>query len=379
MESVIVTLITIFLLIFAALFMGNALIASHDTVVVSWQGMQERYQDQLHSDLQSLDAYTASNGTEIYVTLYNTGSTRFTSYEDWDFFVHYYDAASPQKYHTRRLDYEANGLTDSNRWTVEGIYLEPETDYAEVFEPDIINPGEAIRLYAQLSPHAAAKSPLYLEVVAPQGSSSSTTFLSNAAPKLTTNTGIVMNPGESITLDETLLAATDADDPNRDLTFTLVTAPQQGELSHDPQFLQAELYTGDVQYTHTGTGDDQFTFTVDDNKDTSGPYTFTVIVNHAPELINNVPLELLANQSAVITPDRLMVTDADQLAPDLIYTVTRQPLQGSISAGDTFTQYEIDTGAVQYTHTGGGVDSFEFSVSDGYTDIGTFMFYIHVH
>jgi hypothetical protein len=57
-----------------------------------------------------------------------------------------------------------------------------------------------------------------------------------------------------------------------------------------------------------------------------------------------------------------------------VYTVISGPTQGTLNLGASFTQLAIDNDLLRYTHTGAGKDSFTFSLSDGKTTIGPFVF-----
>ena len=70
----------------------------------------------------------------------------------------------------------------------------------------------------------------------------------------------------------------------------------------------------------------------------------------------------------------LNVTDTEQPPAELIYTVTSLPVNGTlylsgveVAVSDTFTQADIDSGNLTYTHDGSETtsDSFNFTVSDG--------------
>ncbi|MFN8372276.1 MAG: cadherin-like domain-containing protein [Anaerolineae bacterium] len=100
--------------------------------------------------------------------------------------------------------------------------------------------------------------------------------------------------------------------------------------------------------------------------------------NNTPALINNMPLTIDQQQTAVIDRATLLTTDADTFQT-LTYRVVSPPTQGTLNLGGTFTQEQIDANALTYTHTSGGSDSFTFTVSDGVTTIGNYTFNINVN
>jgi hypothetical protein len=98
--------------------------------------------------------------------------------------------------------------------------------------------------------------------------------------------------------------------------------------------------------------------------------------NLIPVVVSNTGLTLPAGGITVINSAQLETTDGDDSSADLIYTVTTPPAQGTLSLGTTFTQADIDAARLSYHHTGTGVDSFQFTVSDGKDTIGPYTFSI---
>jgi hypothetical protein len=99
----------------------------------------------------------------------------------------------------------------------------------------------------------------------------------NDPPTLITDT-LTLDKGATSPITETQLTATDTEDDDPTLTYTLVTTPTQGNLykkgSTEPlapnaTFTQAEINAGDITYTHTAstTTPDQFTAKVSDSDD----------------------------------------------------------------------------------------------------------------
>ena len=98
-------------------------------------------------------------------------------------------------------------------------------------------------------------------------------------------------------------------------------------------------------------------------------------LNTEPVLQNNAPATVIAGRTVTITPQNLLVTDAEQPAGEITYTITRSPQYGQFEyvnapneAIDSFTQADINNGLVRYRHfdTTLLTDSPRFSVSDGH-------------
>jgi VCBS repeat-containing protein len=91
-------------------------------------------------------------------------------------------------------------------------------------------------------------------------------------------------------------------------------------------------------------------------------------------LATNAGLTLNEGATATITNAELQVTDADNTATQIVFTVTTNTTNGelkkngtTLNSSETFTQDDIDNNRITYVHDGGETtsDSFQFTVSDG--------------
>lgn len=96
--------------------------------------------------------------------------------------------------------------------------------------------------------------------------------------------------------------------------------------------------------------------------------------NESPVLAQNNGLTLDEAATATITNSNLAVTDGDNASDELVYTITVNPLNGSLLLdgtslilGNSFTQEAIENNVLSYVHDGSEtvMDSFSFTVSDG--------------
>jgi hypothetical protein len=93
-------------------------------------------------------------------------------------------------------------------------------------------------------------------------------------------------------------------------------------------------------------------------------------VNEPPTLRTNAGLDLSSDASATITTGELSASDPDDGPSGLTYTVTSGPARGILQVDgrpdSVFTQADLASGTVQYTHTGSDPtnDSFTFALSD---------------
>ena len=99
------------------------------------------------------------------------------------------------------------------------------------------------------------------------------------------------------------------------------------------------------------------------NGDEGSAYVFKL--NEAPVITTNTGLTLDEGATLAVSTSDLQTTDADETAAELTYTITTTPINGTLNLA-TFTQADIDNGAVSYTHDDDDTisDSFDFSVTD---------------
>lgn len=376
MESVLTAIVIVFILLFAVFTLSNVLISTQDMLQISAQDMQARLGEQARTRLTAIETHVTGGGTLTELVLRNDGSTRLADFDHWDVIVQYYDAHTPEaRYHVLRLPYQSGAL-GSNEWTAVGIFLDDDTP--EVYETDILNPGESLHIQIKLSPPVGPGQAIQAVLTVANGVGASAFDIRNIPPTLAANAGLSITSGEIEDINTTGLQTTDADNTPDELVYAVVATPT-GLLNLGDSFTQADIDKGLLNYSSSASGSDSFNFTVTDGEDTIGPYTFIITVNNAPPVLAaNIGLTLANHSIGLIDQTRLQTNDIDNPADQLVYTVTTAPAQGALSMGMTFTQADIDSGLLTYTHTGTGHDTFSFTVSDGQAVIGSYWFNITI-
>jgi hypothetical protein len=226
----------------------------------------------------------------------------------------------------------------------------------------------------------------------------------NNLPVLATNRALVVSEGLAQAITSTLLRVTDENNTAEQITFSVVSLPGRGSLLIDGSsittgsiFTQADINNGRLSYGQNGseTLTDTFSFGVSDGVGGTIPTTSFIIqvvpTNDPPVLLSNNQVSLSEGATASLTSTNLFVTDTEQIASQIRYTLSSLPTSGGLSlggvpltAGGTFTQADLATpGRVTYRNNGGeaSTDTFVFSASDGAGGIitpatGTFTFAI---
>ena len=207
----------------------------------------------------------------------------------------------------------------------------------------------------------------------------------NVAPVITTNAGMTVAEGGTRILNNEKLAASDPDNTAAQLVYTVTTSPTNGRLEKSTNagvaittFTQADINGGLIRYVHDGgeTTSDGFSFSLSDGAATvTGSFAITVTpVNDAPVIGTNTPLTVAEGGNGLLTNAVLSASDVDNTPAQLVYSLTTSPAHGRlerVSAGGTaitsFTQADLNSGAVRYVHDGSETtsDGFSFSLSDG--------------
>jgi hypothetical protein len=224
----------------------------------------------------------------------------------------------------------------------------------------------------------------------------------NDAPTLTNN-GLTVNEGSTgNTISSAELALSDPDNPAATtLVFQLASVPANGTLKKsgtalglNDTFTQDDVANNRITYDHNGseTTSDSFNFTATDGTNNIGSTAFSITVtpqNDVPAIGTNAGLTVVPGTTGTIDSTKLSVTDADNAATSLVYTVGTAPVNGALknngtqlNAGGTFTQDDINNNLITYTHNGNAAltDSFTFTVSDGAGgSIGSTTFNININ
>ncbi|MFC1902335.1 hypothetical protein ACFLX3_05380 [Chloroflexota bacterium] len=169
METAIVSIICIALIVFGGMTMSQGFLTSVDASTSGLEAVGQRDETTMRTGLSSVSTSLPAADT-LEVILENSGQIKLADFNKWDVIVQYYDSTGG--YHTRWLPYTAGTLGD-NEWEVAWIQLDGA---AEVFEPNVLNPEEEIKIRAQLNPSVGAGTTNMVVVATPSGVPASTYF-----------------------------------------------------------------------------------------------------------------------------------------------------------------------------------------------------------
>jgi len=169
METAIVSVICIGLILFGGMTMSRGFITSVDSTTAGLEESNRQGQEIMRTRLSAVSAAMVS-AAEVDARVANTGETKLADFDRWDVIVQYHDGTD--NYQVVWVPYTA-GAPGNNEWTVAGIYLNGE---AESFEPEILNPGEELRIEANLMPPVGTGTTNQIVISTPNGIAASQLF-----------------------------------------------------------------------------------------------------------------------------------------------------------------------------------------------------------
>jgi hypothetical protein len=172
MGSAIITLIMIGIVLTGVGVLSQGTLFSVAMIADSWKEMEVRTGDIVRTQLEVLS--TANTPPTVTVTLRNPGQTPLRDFISWDVMLQYYE--SDGTYHQVWLPYVSTTPPGDNQWTVEGIYVDAATSDPEVFQPNILDPGEEIVITVKLLPTARTSGQNQIVIATPNGIAASGMF-----------------------------------------------------------------------------------------------------------------------------------------------------------------------------------------------------------
>jgi hypothetical protein len=175
MEQAIVALILVTVLISGAVTLVSSAISPVDTIAGSWKQMSENTVEMQRTDIAVIDVTVPEEdaGAIVELTVRNEGKVSLCDYNSWDMIVQYYSDNTTRA--VAWLPYTV--ALEDNKWTVpsypDGISFNGSP---EVYEPNILNPGEEMKVRIQLDPPVGLNTTNLATVSAANGISTRTIF-----------------------------------------------------------------------------------------------------------------------------------------------------------------------------------------------------------
>ena len=163
MENFIITLVCIALLLMGAMSLSMSALNSMSAIANAQETSESLSRDILSTSIQCGNAVTTDSGATVTIDIENDGKKALANYSAWDVIVRYQDGD------TVWIPYS----TSTPGWTISGFFFQGG---AEIYEPNILNPGETMRISVKLSPAVTDNSTNLAMVATPNGAVSEITF-----------------------------------------------------------------------------------------------------------------------------------------------------------------------------------------------------------
>ena len=151
MAHIITAIVTIGLLILAAVMLSNASLSSASEISTSLGSRIERAGEAAKTDMTIIQADIVGSGKDIDISFRNSGQTGLKDFSEWDVVIQYYSASNNQSLKITRLTFTTAAPTDE-QWKRVGIYLDTAATEAEVYGPNIFDPGEVMKIRLNIDP-----------------------------------------------------------------------------------------------------------------------------------------------------------------------------------------------------------------------------------
>jgi hypothetical protein len=173
METVFVSMICIALIVVGGMTMAGGFLNSLDNTSANIDLVSQRNEQIMRTNLSIVEVNQISS-YRVEVVVENSGQVKLAEFNKWDVIVHH--SGDDEKDYVTWLPY-TSGNPDDNEWSVEGIYTLTGTE--EVFEPNILNPGEEMIMEIRLYPGIYPESENLINITTPNGVTVSKTFTGN--------------------------------------------------------------------------------------------------------------------------------------------------------------------------------------------------------
>ena len=171
MEHAVVSIIAIAIILGGTVTLAFSAISPIDTIMSSWKQVSKQTGETMRTEIATTGSEfpVPGSGSRVEITIRNNGNLSLSKYHSWDVITQYY--SDNTSYSVKWLPHTDN-ISD-NKWTVSGIYFNgsPET-----VEPNILNPGEDMKLLMQLDPPVGTDTTNWATISTPNGVSTKIIF-----------------------------------------------------------------------------------------------------------------------------------------------------------------------------------------------------------
>ena len=176
MANVVIGAIVVAMIIFGSVTLISASLGAAGELSLTWDEVLKRKGDNNRTEITLITADISGAGADVDISIRNSGQSALVSFTDWDAVIRYYDTTNNVGLNIKWLVYATSSPPSANQWEVEGIYTDAGTKSAEIFEPNIFNPGEEMIVKVNIDPAIPVSTDNVVTIGAENGVSLSAPF-----------------------------------------------------------------------------------------------------------------------------------------------------------------------------------------------------------
>ena len=160
METIIVSVVSMALIIVSTLTVTVSTLQSANRLADAWKSMEQRSSNMSQTGIRAAAPDNYQGGL-IDLTVENEGNVNLNDFPSWDVILQYQPGAASY------LTYAATYPPAPGQWAVDGIFVAGGSP--EVFDPNILNPAEWMRVSINPSPEVGVGEMARIIVSTPNG------------------------------------------------------------------------------------------------------------------------------------------------------------------------------------------------------------------
>ncbi len=172
MGMIIALMFTVATVAIGAGLLSDTSVSSVARVADAWKDMEVREGEIARTSLQSVSSAFVDNKTLDY-TLKNSGELALADFGAWDLVMQYYDASG--NYHVKWLP-RTTGALGPDQWKITGIYIDAAGGSSEIYQPNVLDPDEELRIRLSLSTAFGGGTNVVINLASPNGVTLSDSF-----------------------------------------------------------------------------------------------------------------------------------------------------------------------------------------------------------
>ena len=169
MASVVTSIFALSLIMGSVLLLTWSSLSSANRVTLEWNSMAQRNGREERTEISLIAADILGSGDDIDISLRNIGQTAMRDFANWDVTIQYYATSTNQGLNIAWLPYTASSTPPSGKWTVTGLYLNASSSKPEVYDPNVFNHGEEMKLRVNISPQIPTSTDNLVTIGTPNG------------------------------------------------------------------------------------------------------------------------------------------------------------------------------------------------------------------